>query len=69
MSPGSCGQSGSEKAGAWQTGTRNIREDYRAAFGEEAPPITGKQSMTNSDNTRKSAEAVFDTIIFNVSSR
>ena len=42
-------QSGNEKAGTWQTERRNILEDYRAAFGEDPPAITGIQIMTDSD--------------------
>lgn len=56
-------QSGNEKAGTWQSEKRNILEDYRAAFGEEPPAITGIQIMTDSDNTGESAEAAYGKII------
>lgn len=56
-------ESGNEKAGTWQTETRNILDDYKAAFGEEPPAITGIQIMTDSDNTGESAEAAYGKII------
>lgn len=56
-------QSGNEKAGTWQSEKRNILEDYRAAFGEEPPAITGIQIMTDSDNTGESAKAAYGKII------
>jgi hypothetical protein len=55
-------QSGNEKAGTWQVETRNIYDDYREAFGEEPPPITGIQIMTDSDNTNSSARAKYGSI-------
>jgi hypothetical protein len=55
-------QSGNEKAGTWQFEARNIYDDYREAFGEEPPPITGIQIMTDSDNTGSSARAKYGTI-------
>lgn len=56
-------ESGNEKAGFWQIEKRNILDDYRAAFGEEPPAITGIQIMTDSDNTEESAEAAYGKII------
>lgn len=56
-------ESGNEKAGYWQIEKRNIVEDYRAAFGEEPPAITGIQIMTDSDNTEESAKAAYSKII------
>lgn len=56
-------ESGNEKAGNWQIEQRNIVEDYRAAFGEEPPAITGIQIMTDSDNTEESAKAAYGKII------
>ncbi len=56
-------ESGNEKAGTWQIEQRNIVEDYRAAFGEEPPAITGIQIMTDSDNTEESAKAAYGKII------
>lgn len=56
-------ESGNEKAGTWQIEQRNIVEDYREAFGEEPPAITGIQIMTDSDNTEESANAAYGKII------
>lgn len=55
-------QSGNERAGTWQSERRNILEDYRTAFGEEPPAITGIQIMTDSDNTGESVKAAFGKI-------
>lgn len=56
-------QSGNEKAGEWVSNKRNILEDYREAFGEEPPPISGITIMTDSDNTGASTEAWFGKIV------
>jgi hypothetical protein len=49
--------SGDARAGTWQLHERDIVADYRAAFGEEPPPIVGIALMTDTDNTGESAEA------------
>ncbi len=46
-----------------QAETRNIYEDYKEAFGEEPPKITGIQIMTDSDDTESSARAAYGKII------
>lgn len=56
-------QSGNDNAGLWKSEKRNIYEDYREAFGEEPPNITGVQIMTDSDNTESSAKAAYGKII------
>jgi len=56
-------QSGNNKAETWQSEKRNIPEDYKAAFGEEPPAITGSQIMTDSDNTGESARSAFGKLI------
>lgn len=55
-------QSGNEHAGTWRIETRDILEDYRAAFGEEPPRITGISIMTDSDNTKSSAVGYYGKI-------
>ncbi len=55
-------QSGNDNAGTWQIETRNILEDYRKAFGEEPPRITGISIMTDSDDTKSSAVAYYGKI-------
>jgi hypothetical protein len=46
------------------TEKRNIHEDYKQAFGEEPPMISGVAIMTDTDNTRESAIAWYGDIIF-----
>jgi hypothetical protein len=57
-------QSGSEKLNQWVTEERNIYEDYKNAFGEEPPHISGVAIMTDTDNTKESAVAYFGDIVF-----
>lgn len=49
--------SGNGQAGEWVTVERDLVADYRAAFGEEPPPIRGVAIMSDSDNTGESATA------------
>ncbi|MCK7550727.1 DUF3047 domain-containing protein [Marinobacter goseongensis] len=49
--------SGNEQAGEWVTVKRDLVADYRAAFGEDPPPIRGVAIMSDSDNTGESATA------------
>ncbi len=44
---------------AWREFRRNLRDDYRRAFGEEPGPLLGWGVMTDSDNTRSRAEAIY----------
>lgn len=57
-------ESGEEKTNTWIQETRNIADDYRTAFGEEPPLISGIAIMTDSDNTGESAIAWYSDIIF-----
>jgi len=57
-------RSGAENAGRWQSESRNIYEDYRAAFGESPPRISGVAVMTDTDNTGERARAWFGDIVF-----
>ncbi len=57
-------ESGGENTGQWQTHTRNVYEDYRKAFGETPPMISGIAIMTDSDNTGESAVAFYGDILF-----
>lgn len=52
-------ESGNANAGTWQVETRNVVQDYRAAFGEEPPAIRGIAIMTDADNTGGSATAYY----------
>jgi len=57
-------QSGPERSGDWVTERHNIVEDYRRAFGEAPPEITGIAIMTDTDNTGESAVAYYGDIVF-----
>ncbi len=56
-------QTGNDNAGEWMIEKRNILEDYRNAFGEEPPEISGITIMTDSDNTEESTRAYFGKIV------
>lgn len=43
--------SGTADVGRWKTVRRNVVEDYRAAFGEEPPALSGVAIATDTDNT------------------
>ncbi len=57
-------ESGPAKVGQWVTESRNIYEDYKKAFGEDPPMISGVAVMTDTDNTKESAVAWFGDIVF-----
>ncbi len=44
-------ESGPSRMGRWITEERNVYEDFRRAFGYEAPRITGVALMTDSDDS------------------
>jgi len=56
-------ESGSTKVGTWVRERRNIRADYREAFGEAPPPVNGIAIMTDTDNTGESATAYYGDIV------
>ena len=57
-------ESGEAKVGQWVTESRNLYEDYRKAFGDDPPPISGVAVMTDTDNTQESAVAYYGDIRF-----
>ena len=57
-------ESGPEHLGQWRQYRRNVRADYRLAFGEEPGPLVGVAVMTDSDNTQSRAEAWYGEIRF-----
>lgn len=57
-------ESGEEKVGMWRKEKRNVYNDYRKAFGEQPPMITGVAIMTDSDDTGESAVAYYGDIFF-----
>ncbi len=58
-------ESGSARVKQWVDVERNIARDFRAAFGEEAPPVSAIAVATDTDNTGTSAIAHFGDISFN----
>jgi Protein of unknown function (DUF3047) len=57
-------ESGPEKINQWVNEERNVYEDYKQAFGEEPPMISGVAIMTDTDNTGESATAYYGDILF-----
>ena len=55
-------ESGTAKAGQWVSFRRNVVEDYRAAFGEEPPVISGVAIATDTDNTGAAVTAWYGDI-------
>lgn len=57
-------ESGDAKAGQWVSERRNILDDYRKAFGDEAPAPGAVAIMTDTDNADGSATAWYADIYF-----
>jgi hypothetical protein len=57
-------ESGESKLHQWVNEERNIYEDYKKAFGEEPPMISGVAIMTDTDNTGETATAYYGDIVF-----
>ncbi|MFZ5466266.1 MAG: DUF3047 domain-containing protein [Pseudomonadota bacterium] len=57
-------RSGAAQAGVWLEEERNVLEDYRRAFGEDPPPISGVAIMTDTDDTGGTATAWYGDILF-----
>ena len=57
-------ESGEEKLNQWVNEERNVYEDYKKAFGEEPPMISGVAIMTDTDNTGESAVGFYGDIVF-----
>ncbi len=58
-------ESGSARVKQWVDFERNVAQDFRAAFGEEAPPVSAIAVATDTDNTGTFATAFFGDISFN----
>ena len=56
-------RSGSTHVGTWVPERRNVRADYRRAFGASPPAINGIAIMTDTDNTGESATAYYGDIV------
>lgn len=55
-------ESGPNHVGRWRSYERDVRADYRRAFGEDPGALIGVAVMTDSDNTRAEAEAWYGEI-------
>ena len=55
-------ESGTAKLNQWQSYRRHVYEDYKNAFGEEPPKVSGIAIMTDTDNTGESATAFYGDI-------
>ncbi|MEM8601097.1 MAG: DUF3047 domain-containing protein [Bacteroidota bacterium] len=56
-------EGGTQNLGRWVSERRNIVEDYRRAFGERPPAITGIALMTDADNTGESVTAYYGDLV------
>lgn len=56
-------ESGPTKLNTWMTEERNVYDDYKRAFGDEPPMISGIAIMTDTDNTGEFAEAYYGDIV------
>ena len=52
-------QSGNEGLGKWHEVRRNLREDYRRAFGVAPGPVVAVAVMTDTDNTGEKADGLY----------
>ena len=57
-------QQGDVRAGQWVAETRDLAADFKAAFGEDAPPVTGIALGADTDNTDGTVQARFADIRF-----
>jgi hypothetical protein len=57
-------ESGPSKINQWVNEEKNIFEDYKKAFDQEPPMISGLAIMTDTDNTGESATAYYGDILF-----
>lgn len=55
-------ESGPRRVGEWVEVERNVYEDYKRAFREEPPPVSGIAVMTDTDQTGESATAWYGDI-------
>lgn len=57
-------ESGQEKTGQWVTETRDIAADFRAAYGDDPPAVTGIAIGNDTDQTGETALAWFGDFSF-----
>jgi hypothetical protein len=56
-------ESGVARVGQWVDVRRNVAEDFRAAFGEDPPAISGVAIATDTDNTGEAVTAWYGDIV------
>lgn len=56
--------SGSEQLGQWREHVRDVRADWRAAFGEDIDSLDGLALMTDTDNSGRSVRSWYDNLRF-----
>ncbi len=57
-------ESGAQHTNSWISESRNVYEDYKRAFNQEPPLVSGVAIMTDTDNTQESAIAYYGDIAF-----
>ena len=62
-------RSGDDYAGRWMYEQRDLVTDFRTAFGEDPPPLTGIAVVVDTDDTSSEAIAWFDDFRLEVSPR
>ncbi|MEO8165601.1 MAG: DUF3047 domain-containing protein, partial [Betaproteobacteria bacterium] len=62
-------ESGTANLNRWREVQRDLVADFRAAFGEEPPPIAGIAVASDTDNTGESVTAMFGDIRLGSKSR
>lgn len=55
--------SGAERAGQWVAVARDVAADFRAAFGDEAPPVIAVALATDTDNTGETVTAWYGDLV------
>jgi hypothetical protein len=55
--------SGAERVGRWVAVARDVAADFRAAFGEEAPPVIAVAVATDTDNTGETVTAWYGDLV------
>ena len=57
-------RSGEANKGKWITETRNVLEDYKRLFGDDAEKVVGVRIQINSQYTKSQAESYWRSVIF-----
>lgn len=58
-------ESGASRVNQWLAVERDVAADFKAAFGDQAPAVSGVAIATDTDNTGETAQAFFGDISFN----